>query len=662
MDAVAPLKVKKKSNDKISPWLNNSSVSQTKRICRAAERKWRKTKLTVHCDIYKEAMTAHNKEIRAARKDYFSKIITENAGNSRILFSAIDQLLNTAPTPPQSSASKCEELALFFNNKITLIRANISPDTNMDTISKPCKKVNIGKFTCITSTELYKTVMECNSSTSCIDPIPTAFFKRIFESISSHVLNIINTSLLTGIFPDAFKTAVVKPLLKKPKLDSDVLTNYRPISNLPFISKILEKIVSIQINSFLKENNIMEEFQSGFRTHHSTETALTKIISDLRINSDANKVSILVLLDLSAAFDTIDHDILINRLEKLVGFSDYVLNWFRTYIKGRKYYVSLGDYSSKKHDTYFGVPQGSCLGPLLFSLYMLPLGDIIRKHNICFHSYADDTQLYISAEPNDHTAINSISACLLAINKWMTNNFLKLNEDKTEILLVGPITKREMLQSNMGQLTPWIKPEVTSLGVIIDSDLSFKSHINKVTKTSFFHLRNIAKVRPFINQKDAEKLIHAFISSRLDYCNALLTGLPKKTTERLQLIQNSAARLLTRTKRRDHISPILATLHWLPVTFRIDFKVLLLIYKALNGTGPSYIANSLVNYVPSRILRSSNTGLLKVPNHSLKKIGEAAFANYAPKLWNTLPIDIREARSLNIFKNKLKTYLFTIAF
>ena len=133
----------------------------------------------------------------------------------------------------------------------------------------------------------------------------------------------------------------------------------------------------------------------------------------------------------------------------------------------------------------------------------------------------------------------------------MSNNFLKLNEDKTEILLVGPKIKREMLSSDLGKLAPLIKPEVTSLGVVLDSDLSFKSHINKVTKTSFFHLRNIAKVRPFINQKDAEKLIHAFISSRLDYCNALFTGLPKGTTERLQLIQNSAAQLLTRTKRRE---------------------------------------------------------------------------------------------------------------
>ena len=258
--------------------------------------------------------------------------------------------------------------------------------------------------------------------------------------------------------------------------------------------------------------------------------------------------------------------------------------------------------------------------------------------------------------------MQSITSCLLAINKWMSNNFLKLNENKTEILLIGPKVKREMLLKNLGKLENWVKPEVTSLGVILDSDLSFKSHINKVTKVSFFHLRNIAKVRPFLKPKDAEKLIHAFVSSRLDYCNALFTGLPRITTGRLQLIQNSAARLLTRTKKREHITPVLAALHWLPVTSRIDFKVLLLVYKALNEQGPEYIANSLVTYLPPRTLRSSTAGLLDAPSNSQKKIGSAAFVNYAPKLWNTLPIDIRKANSVDIFKTKLKTYLFTLAF
>ena len=158
-----------------------------------------------------------------------------------------------------------------------------------------------------------------------------------------------------------------------------------------------------------------------------------------------------------------------------------MLNWFKTYIRGRKLYVKLGDHTSETYDNNFGVAQGSCLGPLLFSLYMLPLGNIIREHNVGYHSYADDTQLYISAE-NDTAATNSITHYLLAINKWMSNNLLKLNENN-EILVIGPKAKREMLIKNLGGLTSWIKSEVTSLRVIIDRDLNFNSHIKKVTKT-----------------------------------------------------------------------------------------------------------------------------------------------------------------------------------
>ena len=207
-----------------------------------------------------------------------------------------------------------------------------------------------------------------------------------------------------------------------------------------------------------------------------------------------------------------------------------------------------------------------------------------------------------------------------------------------------------------------IKDKVTSLGVVLDSDLSFEPHINKITKSSFFRLRNINKVRDLASQQDAETLVHAFVTSGLDYCNALFSGLPKKLIDKLQLIQNSAARILTRTRRREHIRPVLAGLHWLPVSHRIDFKILLTVFKAQHGLAPSYISDMLSFYDPARALRSTDAKLLRTPTPPRKKIGDAAFVCYAPKRWNALPIDIRSATTIDSFKKQLKTHLFTLAY
>ena len=175
------------------------------------------------------------------------------------------------------------------------------------------------------------------------------------------------------------------------------------------------------------------------------------------------------------------------------------------------------------------------------------------------------------------------------VTNWMNQNFLQLNQDKTEVIVFGNKEKRTAVSKHLESLFLKTRDQVRNLGVLIDSDLTFSSHIKSITKTAFYHLKNISRVKGFMSQKDQEKLIHAFISSRLDYCNGLLTGLPQKSIKQLQLIQNAAARVLTRTKRSEHITPVLKSLHWLPVSYRIDFKVLLLVYKSLNGLGPEHM-------------------------------------------------------------------------
>ncbi|KAL0148215.1 hypothetical protein M9458_056447 [Cirrhinus mrigala] len=667
IDDIAPVKVSKTTGRQKSSWRKSTAVQSMKRQCRKAERMWRKTKLEIHYSIYKDSLHAFNVELATARQKFFSNLINSNLNNTRTLFATVERLTNPPSQIPSEmlSDSKCSDFASFFSEKIINIRKVISTSSSYAEVRqiRPQfqKEVTSSVFEAIDSKTLKEIVQHLKSSTCNLDTLPTSFFKSVFNCLEADLLEVVNTSLLSGTFPNSLETAVVKPLLKKSNLDNTILSNYRPISNLPFIGKIIEKVVFNQLNSYLNSNGYLDNFQSGFRPHHSTETALVKIINDIRLNSDSGKISVLVLLDLSAAFDTVDHNILLERLENWVGLSGMALNWFRSYLEGRGYYVSIGEHQSKWTSMTCGVPQGSILAPLLFSLYMLPLSQIMRKNQIAYHSYADDTQIYLALSPNDYSPIDSLCQCIGEINSWMCQNFLQLNKEKTEVIAFG--SKEEVLKVN-AYLDAWghtTKNQVRNLGVILESDLSFSSHVKAVTKSAYYHLKNIARIRCFVSSQDLEKLVHAFITSRVDYCNGLLTGLPKKTIRQLQLIQNAAARILTRTRKSEHITPVLRSLHWLPVIFRIDFKVLLLIYKSLNGLGPKYIADMLTEYKPNRPLRSLGASQLELPSIHTKQ-GESAFSYYAAHSWNQLPEEIKCAKTLATFKSRPKTHLFSCAF
>ncbi len=217
-----------------------------------------------------------------------------------------------------------------------------------------------------------------------VRPYSSKLLKEVLPGVLDLLLAIINSSLSLGYVPKTFKLAVIKPLIKKPQLDPKDLVNNRPISNLPFLSKILEKVASSQLYSFLEKNYICEDFQSGFRPYHSTETTLIRVTNNLLSSSDRGCISLLVLLDLSAVFDTIDHNILLNRLENSVGISGSALAWFKSYLSDRHQFVAVNEEVSYRSQVQYGVPQGSVLGPLLFTLYMLPLGNISGNIGLAF--------------------------------------------------------------------------------------------------------------------------------------------------------------------------------------------------------------------------------------------------------------------------------------
>ena len=375
------------------------------------------------------------------------------------------------------------------------------------------------------------------------------------------------------------------------------------------------------------------------------------------------------MLDLSAAFDTLDHSVLIQRLRSIIGLSKTALLWFESYLSDRSQSILIDNVLSEPSCLNVGVPQGSVLGPVLFNIYTSPLYHLCQNSNVSPGFYADDSQLYIVCKLDSiQSSMGSLEKCISDIEDWMLSNRLKLNGDKTELTIFNkPSVSRKCLQMpSLCVSDACIEPQscCRNLGSFFDKHLSMDSHIQNVCKASYYHLKKIASIRPLLDIKTTASLVHAFISSKIDFCNSLLFGITKSNINKLQKLQNHAARLCLKVSRRSRTPSLtlLKILHWLPILYRIDFKILLLVYKSLNGLGPSYLSNLLNLQPDSRQRRSMHVMLLDVPKSKTKTYGDRAFSVAAARLWNALPVSIRTSGSVTSFKTSLKTHMFRLAF
>ncbi len=357
---------------------------------------------------------------------------------------------------------------------------------------------------------------------------------------------IINQSLVCGVVPASLKRAQVTPLLKKTGLDSNNFSNYRPVSSIPFLGKVMEKTVAKQLMQHVYRHNLHDDLQSAYRAGCSTETALIKIKSDMDLILDQGDDVLFIALDLSAAFDTIDHEILLHRLEHNVGLGGSAIAWMKSYLTNRTQAVHLKDSVSKSVPLSVGVPQGSVLGPLLFLIYILPLKSIIEQYAIIRHGFADDCQLYACLPRRDVHArgqvVSKMEACLAEVRSWMATNKLKLNDKKTELLVISsrsnksPIPDDLVVQIGDEVIKPTVK--VSNLGATLDDELSMEAQVKHVLSSVYYHLRRIAMICKHLTREACATIIHATVTSRLDFHNGLLAGVSKRLLSRIQVAQN----------------------------------------------------------------------------------------------------------------------------
>ena len=677
LDKHAPLQRKRVTVRPRVPWYNDDILA-AKRMRRKAERKWRATKSVADLNNYKAKRNLATNLMNRARTAYYKNLIDENSSDQKRLFKVAKQLMKqdtAVPFPPHSDPSVlANDFGNFFVEKITKIRDGFTECCD-DCCQEPVDvtdsdQASLETFNVLSESDVRDIILASAKRTCALDPFPTHLVIQCLDVLLPVLTSMVNLSLQNGEFADNWKEALVLPILKKIGLDL-IFKNYRPVSNLPFVSKITERAVCLQTHDHLTLCGLYPSLQSAYRQNHSTETTLLKVRNDVLMKMNSQHAVLLVLLDLSAAFDTVDHTTLLRRLNCSFGVSGTALRWFSSYLSGRSQRVSIPGALSRSFKLECGVPQGSCLGPLLYTIYASRLFDIIESHLPDVHCYADDTQLYVSFKPDGSTsqedAMSAMQDCVRDIRTWMHHDKLLLNDDKTEFLILG--TRQQLAKVNSSELyigNSSVKASrvVKNLGCWFDEKFTMNTHINKLCSAAFYHLHNIRSIRKYLSRESAETLVHAFVTSRLDYCNSLLYGLPSSQLAKVQRVQNAAARVVCRLPKFCRITPVLQELHWLPIKFRIQFKILVITFKAIHGMAPDYICNLISIKKKSRYnLRSEDTVRLDPPHCKLlSTIGDRAFVAAAPRLWNSLSADITNMESFPTFKRQLKTFLFKCAF
>lgn len=421
-----------------------------------------------------------------------------------------------------------------------------------------------------------------------------------------------------------------------------------------------------RFSDHVSENKLLPKNQSAYRRHHSCESALLRLVNDLLDAMEKQEVTALIAIDLSAAFDTVDHGILLDVLNKQYGVCGIALDWVDSYLRPRSCRVSVNASLSSTRELHCSVPQGSCLGPWLYLTYAGTLFDVIPP-SISLYGFADDHTAIKSFKPLsavvESQAIQELEECALTINTWMKENKLKMNTSKTEFIMFG---SRQQLCKCDTKTICIAGDEVKSgsciryLGAFLDETLNFKEHVKRKCRTAMLNYFRIKSIRKYLTKEAAETLVLSLVISHLDYCNIILYGIAHSDINKLQRIQNMCAKLVLNRRKFDSSKQALFDLHWLPIKARITFKMLTFMYNCSVGNSPDYLTEILTKQTPSRNLRSSHSvsGCYVVPFNKRKTFSDRSFCTVGPKLWNEVPLSIRNSKTLEMFKKKLKTHYF----
>ena len=617
-------------------------------------------------DEYKEVRNQVTKLRRRAFAKHVQKNLNSKIKESKDFYKAARSLHiiqnKKARNPINFSATKLNEAFTENNNRPpdeTGIDAQIRSlyEKNPPTLHK-------FNFTEVHEDEVVKIVKSLKSTSFGIDKINSYILKLIINRIGAVVTDLVNSSFKTRVFPSRWKVAIITPI---PKVDyPSKEKDFRPISLLCTISKVLEKIANKQILAYLIKHALLDTCQSAYKPHHGCITALIKVVDDILDGIDDSEATLLVLLDFSKAFDTVNHRLLLEKLS-ILGFQDTALQWVESYLSDRKQQVKTESGVSDFINLKNGVPQGSILGPLLFTIMVLD----IRQH-INFashHSYADDLQLYKSFKPafvND--TIISMNKDLEKVSEYCHNSALKINEEKCYFMIVGS-SKSLSKMPHMPHVDIMINNipiervySIRNLGITFDEVLSWRRQVARSIQKAMGNFITISRFKKFLTRESKIILVESVILSMFNFGDVLQLNVSQNLQNKIQKVQNLCLRLIFNVKKKTVVDydELRRELNMLDMNQRRILHSLCLLFKILNDTGPVYLRDlfTLHEEVHVRETRTSNRNIY-LPNTPISSIHNRSFKYYAARIWNELPNDVQSSKTVDTFKRKVKKMLLS---
>ena len=600
-----------------------------------------------------------------SKAQYFKNKFQECGKNSAKKWNAIKGLLPDKKKNIQSNnfddlESKAEEFNEYFSKvgqkafEKTQENINTRVDVMQRTSDLRSDNVNLFKPQPVTIETVILTFKQIRDTNAVgTDDITFRFLRDSLPIMAFYLTIIINTSIVTSSFPSLYKHSLISPIFKSG--DPDDVNNYRPIAILSVVSKVIEKIISNQLKEFLEENKLLSETQHGFRAKLSTETALVKVTDKIYNNMDKGYVTLLVLCDLSKAFDSVDHNTLLDKLRH----HNIDTSWFREYLSDRTQSVKLGNVISSKKEVSFGVPQGSILGPLLFTIFVNDMQKVAG--NCMLVQYADDSQfIFTGTVENIRELIINAERTLVNVKIYFDSNGLLINAKKTQIIIFGSRQNLAKLADeiniNFDGNNLKLSKHVKNLGLYMDPLMTFNTHTDEIYKKAISTLMFINRIKNNIDKDTRILIVQSLTLSIINYCSVIWGSACKTQLCKLQKLQNFAAKVaLGKGRKYDHATPYINELKWMKIKDKCNFDASVYMYKIVNELLPNWLT-SISRVGQTNPFSTRQAADLKI-NRTRTTAGDRELTVRGSVLWNKLPSEIKKSSNLMSFRCNLKTHI-----